>query len=235
MLGTAELSLLEMVRAYATFPNYGKPVETVEILKIEDRRGNILWEQERSVEEEQIYDDRVAFSIIDMMRGVVERGTGKGLCNTFGLKSEMGGKTGTTQNNSDGWFIGFTPGIVAGAWVGNDNPVIHFRSTYLGQGAHTALPIFARFMQKTERNPEFYDFTAKAFYELPYDLAMQLSVPDFSEDDPDQNLFERVFKGFIRPDSAKQRRWEDRETHRQEKQRDHKSIIDKMKNLFRRK
>ncbi len=234
-LGTAELSLLEMVRAYATFPNYGKPVETVEILKIEDRRGNILWEQERSVEEEQVYDDRVAFSIIDMMRGVVERGTGKGLRNTFGLKSEMGGKTGTTQNNSDGWFIGFTPGIVAGAWVGNDNPAIHFRSTYLGQGAHTALPIFARFMQKTERNPEFYDYTAGSFYPLPHNLAMQLSVPDFSEDDPDQNLFERVFEGFIRPDSAKQRRWENRETHRQEKQRDHKSIIDKMKNLFRRK
>ncbi len=232
-LGTAEISLLEMVRAYATFPNYGRPVETVEVLKIEDRSGNVLWEQSPNVEGEQIYDDRVAFSIIDMMRGVVERGTGRGLRTTFGLKSELGGKTGTTQNNSDGWFIGYTPGLVAGAWVGNDNPVIRFRSTYLGQGAHTALPIFARFMQKTERNPEFYDYTARSFYPLPYDLAVQLSVPDYSEEDPDQNLFERVFEGFNKSDSVKQRRKQYRETHKQEKQRDHKSIIDKMKNLFR--
>ncbi len=234
-LGTAELSLLEMVRAYATFPNYGRPVETVDILKIEDRKGNVLWEQEQSFEQEQVYDDRVAFSIVDMLRGVVERGTGKGLRSTFGLKSEMGGKTGTTQNNSDGWFIGFTPGIVAGAWVGNDNPSIRFRSTYLGQGAHTALPIFARFIQKTERNPEFYDFTAKAFYSLPHDLAMQLSVPDFSEDDPDQNLFERVFEGFGHRDSVKVKRREPRESRKQEDKRDHKSIIEKMKNLFRKK
>ncbi len=234
-LGSAEISLLEMVRAYATFPNYGKPVETVDILKIEDRRGNVLWEQEQSVEEEQIYDDRVAFSIIDMLRGVVERGTGKGLRTTFGLRSDMGGKTGTTQNNSDGWFIGFTPSLVAGAWVGNDNPTIRFRSTYLGQGAHTALPIFARFMQKTERNPEFYEFTARSFYPLPYDLAIQLSAPDYSEEDPDQNLFERVFESFNQPDSVKLKKREYREERRKESQRDHKSVLDKMKNLFKRK
>ncbi len=230
-LGTAELSLLEMVRAYATFPNYGKPVETVELLKIEDRKGNILWEQDAEIGQAQVYDDRVAFSIIDMLQGVVERGTAKGLRSTFGLKSDLGGKTGTTQNNSDGWFIGFTPLLVAGAWVGNDNPSIHFRSTYLGQGAHTALPIFARFMQKVERDNNFYDFTSTSFYPVPIDLAMQLSVPDFSEEDPDQNLFDRIFDSFNRPDSVKQQR----KSRKQEKKPDHKSIIDRMKNLFKKK
>lgn len=236
-LGTAEISLLEMVRAYATFPNYGRPVRIVELLKIEDRNGNVLWEQEPDRPEEQVFDEQVAFSIVDMLRGVVERGTARGLRSTFGLRSEMGGKTGTTQNNSDGWFIGFTPGLVAGAWVGNDNPSIHFRSTALGQGAHTALPIFARFMQRTERDSRFRNFTQHSFYTLPYNLAMELSVPDYSLEDPDQNIFDRVFGTSGDMDSIKLKKRQDRQERKTErkKQRDQKSILERMKSLFRRK
>ncbi len=236
-LGTAEISLLEMVRAYATFPNYGKPVETVDLLKIEDRNGNVLWQNEEDPLKDQIYDEEVAFSIVDMLRGVVERGTGRGLRSVFGLKSQLGGKTGTTQNNSDGWFIGFTPGLVAGAWAGNDIPSIHFRSTALGQGAHTALPIFARFMQRTERDPAFYAYTGRSFYMLPHDLAMQLSVPDYSLEDPDKNIFDRVFDSFGKPGSVKLKKQQERQKRKNEKQkkRDQKSILQKMKDLFRRK
>ncbi len=234
-LGTAEISLLEMVRAYATFPNYGRPVKSVDLLKIEDRDGNVLWEQEPNRPEEQIYDEQVAFSIVDMLRGVVERGTARGLRSTYGLKSTMGGKTGTTQNNSDGWFIGFTPGLVAGAWVGNDNPSIHFRTTALGQGAHTALPIFARFMQQTERDASFNKFTRRSFYALPYGLAMKLSVPDYTLEDPDQSIFDRVFDAFSKPDSIKlKKRQERRERKTVKKKRDQKSILERMKSLFRR-
>ena len=233
-LGTAEISLMEMVRAYATFPNYGKPVQTVEILKIEDRNGNVLWENESQDLEDQIYDRDVAFAIVDMLRGVVERGTGRGLRSTYGLKSEIGGKTGTTQNNSDGWFIGFTPGIVAGAWVGNDNPSIHFRSTALGQGAHTALPIFARFMQKAERDPGLRAFTSRSFYMLPHDMAMKLSKPDYTLEDPDENIFDRLFGNTARPDSVKLKKREDRQKRKagKRKKRDSKSILERMKSLF---
>ena len=230
-LGTAEISLLEMVRAYATFPNYGKPVKTAELLMIEDRNGNILWKNEEKPLKNQIYDRDVAFAIVDMLRGVVERGTGRGLRSTYGLKSEMGGKTGTTQNNSDGWFIGFTPGLVAGAWVGNDIPSIHFRSTALGQGAHTALPVFARFMQRTEADPDFRRMTAATFYRLPFDLAEELSVPDYTLEDPDKNIFEKMFS---KPDAEKLKKRQERQKQKAEKKkkRDQKSILDRMKSLF---
>ena len=87
-----------------------------------------------------------------MMRGVIDRGTAQSLRTKYGIRSQHAGKTGTTQNNSDGWFIGYTPTIVAGAWVGNDQPSIRFRSTALGCGGHTALPIYALFFQNAE-NP----------------------------------------------------------------------------------
>ena len=230
-LGTAEISLLEMVRAYATFPNYGRPVKTIELLKIEDRNGNVLWENEEQPLKDQIYDSDVAFAIVDMLRGVVERGTARGLRSTYGLKSRMGGKTGTTQNNSDGWFIGFTPGLVAGAWVGNDIPSIHFRTTALGQGAHTALPVFARFMQKTERDPRYSNMTAITFQMLPHELAEKLSKPDYTLEDPDKNLFEKVFS---RPDSIKLKKQQARQEKKaaRKKKRDQKSILERMKSLF---
>jgi penicillin-binding protein 1A len=233
-LGTAELTLLEMVRAYTAFPNYGRPVETVELLKIEDRDGNVLWQHEAVATGIQVYDERVAHSIVDMLRGVVERGTAKSLRHTFRLSSDLGGKTGTTQDNTDGWFIGFTPGLVAGAWVGNDQPSIRFRSTALGQGGHTALPIFARFMQKVEQDTRYSVYTARSFYPLPGDLAHQLSVPDYSEEDPDRNIFDRFFDSFERPDSTRLKQMEERQQRReQRKQKDHKSILERMKELFR--
>ncbi|NPA37342.1 MAG: PBP1A family penicillin-binding protein [Chlorobi bacterium] len=229
-LGTAEISLLEMVTAYATFPNYGKPVKPVEILKIEDRNGNILWKNKTVQDNDNIYDNRVAYSIINMMQGVVDRGTARGLRSTFGLRSDLAGKTGTTQDNSDGWFIGYTPSLVAGAWVGNDIPAIHFRSTVLGQGAHTALPVFARFMQKTENDSRFSSYTSTTFYQPPEDLAMQLSVPEFSEEDPDLDLFERIFRKFNKSDPTETKRRE-----QENEKRDTKSILQRMKELFRKK
>ena len=236
-LGTASITLLEMVRAYATFPNYGRPIETVEILKIEDKTGKLLWKNKTEQPEEHLYDDHVAYSIINMMQGVVDRGTARGLRSTYGLTNDIAGKTGTTQDNSDGWFIGYTPSLVAGAWVGNDIPAIHFRSTALGQGAHTALPIFARFMQKTVRDRSLSKYTSTHFHQPPYDLAIQLDVPEYSEEDPDQNLFDRISKGLRRPDSVKIKKQEERKARKEEKRekRDTKSILQRMKELFKKK
>ncbi len=235
-LGTAELSLIDMVGAYTTFVNYGRPVEPVGLLRIEDRHGNILYQNEVDPEGRQVYDETVAHFIIDMMRGVVQRGTGKSLRTVYGLKSELAGKTGTTQDNADGWFIGYSPGLVAGAWVGNDQPSIRFRSTALGSGAHTALPIFGRFMKKVETDRRFSNYTARSFYPMPEDLNRRLACSDFSIEDPDKNLFERFVDTFDRPDSTKLKRQEQRKERQEERQKkDHKNILQRMKDLFKKK
>nr|WP_321406058.1 transglycosylase domain-containing protein [uncultured Carboxylicivirga sp.] len=233
-LGTAEISLLEMVSAYTTFPNYGRPVEPVMLLRIEDRNGNILYVNENEQQSRQVYDDQVAYFIIEMMKGVVERGTGSNLRALYNLKSELAGKTGTTQDNSDGWFIGYTPSLVAGAWVGNDQPSIRFRSTALGSGGHMALPIFARFMQRLERDAQMGEYYATSFYPVPEEMKDRLMCDDYSLEDPDKDILNRLFDSFGRPDSTRIKRREDRKAKRDERKenRDHKSVLDRMKELF---
>ncbi len=235
-LGTAELSLLDMVSAYTTFPNYGRPVKPVMLLRIEDRDGEVLYENEGNVPQDEVYDDDVAYYIVEMMRGVIDRGTGSSLRNVFHLKSDLAGKTGTTQDNSDGWFIGYTPNIVAGAWVGNDQPTIRFRSTALGSGGHMALPIFARFMQRLEKDRSRYQYHKGSFYVVPGRLQRQLMCEDYSEDDPDKGFFDSLFDSFDKPDSLKLKRQEERREQREQKSKtDHKSILQKMKDIFKKK
>ncbi|WP_430813882.1 penicillin-binding protein 1A [Carboxylicivirga sp. RSCT41] len=235
-LGTAELSLLDMVSAYTTFPNYGRPVAPVMLLRIEDRDGNVLYENEGEVPKDEVFDDDVAYFIVEMMRGVVERGTAGSLRKVFNLKSELAGKTGTTQDNSDGWFIGYTPNIVAGAWVGNDQPSIRFRSTALGSGGHMALPIFARFMQRLEKDRSRYQYHKGSFYVVPSRLQKHLMCDDYSETDPDKSFFDKLFDDFDKPDSLKLKKQQEREARKEERKKtDHKSVIQKMKDLFKKK
>ncbi|MBK3518694.1 penicillin-binding protein 1A [Carboxylicivirga marina] len=232
-LGTAELSLLDMVSAYTTFPNYGRPVEPVMLMRIEDRDGNVLYENEGRLPKDEVYDEDVAYFMVEMMRGVVERGTGSSLRSVFNLKSELAGKTGTTQDNSDGWFIGYTPNIVAGAWVGNDQPSIHFRSTALGSGGHMALPIFARFMQRLEKDRSRYQYHKGSFYVVPSRLQKRFMCDDYSETDPDKGFFDSFFEGFDKPDSLKLKKQQERKAKKEQKKKtDHKSVLQKMKDLF---
>jgi penicillin-binding protein 1A len=149
-LGVCDVSLFEMVGAYGTFVNEGVYTEPFFITRIEDKNGNVL--QEFIPKTIEAINEETAYMMIHMLRGATEEkgGTALGL-NQFGLLwqgGEIGGKTGTTQNYSDGWFIGVVPKLVAGAWVGGDDRSIHFRSMELGQGARMAMPIWGLFMQK---------------------------------------------------------------------------------------
>ncbi|WP_430812665.1 MULTISPECIES: penicillin-binding protein 1A [unclassified Carboxylicivirga] len=235
-LGTAELSLLDMVAAYTTFPNYGRPVEPVMLLRIEDSEGNTLYEHEAVTPRDEVYDDDVSFYMVEMMRGVVERGTAQSLRSVFNLKSELAGKTGTTQDNSDGWFIAYTPNLVAGAWVGNDQPTIRFRTTALGSGGHTALPIFARFMQRLEKDRSRYQYHKGSFYVVPQRLQKNLLCDDYSLENPEKDFFEDLFDGLRRPDSIRAKRKMERQARKEErKETDHKSLLEKMKNIFKKK
>jgi penicillin-binding protein 1A len=232
-LGSADISLKEMVTAYSAFANYGTAVEPVMLLRIEDGHGKVLYKAEPNEPMEAAFNEETSRMMVQILREVIERGTGSGLRTRYGLKGDYGGKTGTSQNNADGWFIGFTPNIVAGAWVGGANPAIHFRSTSLGQGAHMALPIFGKFMQQAENSPNHRNIRSQMFYPLPEDLVAMLDCADFLEEDPNEGgFFERLFD---RPDSPKPPNLEKSEEEPAEKEDKHRNLLDRMKDIFKKK
>jgi penicillin-binding protein 1A len=145
-LGTPEISVFEMVGANATFANKGTWIEPTCVTRIEDKNGKVL--AEFSPKTEEVLSEEKAYVMLQLMKGVVLGGTGSRLRYRFKLMQPMAGKTGTTQNNSDGWFMGITPDLVSGCWVGGEDRSIHFNSTDQGQGASMALPIFGYYMQK---------------------------------------------------------------------------------------
>lgn len=145
-LGTPDISVYEMVGAYSTFANKGVWTEPVFLTRIEDKSGVVL--QEFVPKKVEALSEETAYVTLSLLKGVVEFGTGMRLRFKYGLSNPIAGKTGTSQNQSDGWFMGITPDLVSGVWVGCEDRSIHFRTTYLGQGANTALPIWGLYMKK---------------------------------------------------------------------------------------
>ena len=144
-LGAAEISLYEMLQAYSIFPGRGFDVKPMYITRVEDKNGNVL--ESYVPKRKEIISDVTAYSIINMMQGVLQYGTGKSIWN-YGVSGEIAGKTGTTNDNSDAWFIGYTPQLLCGVWAGCDNRFIRFTSTAVGQGATAALPVWGYFYSK---------------------------------------------------------------------------------------
>ncbi len=153
-LGTADISLYEMVAAYGAFANKGIYTKPVVIWRIEDKNGRILYENKPKTRE--VFSEDVAYTMIKIMEGSIDhpQGTSKRLRYQYGFKNKIACKTGTTDSNSDAWFIGFVPNLVTGVWVGNEDRSAHFSSTANGQGAAMALPIWAYYMQNNYRDKE---------------------------------------------------------------------------------
>jgi penicillin-binding protein 1A len=145
-LGTPDVSVFEMVGAYSTFANKGVWTQPTYLLRIEDKNGNVL--QDFVPRKVEAISEETAFLMLNLMQGVVQFGTGARLRGQYDLRYPIAGKTGTTQNQSDGWFMGITPDLVTGCWVGNEDRSVHFRTLELGQGARTAMPIWALYMKK---------------------------------------------------------------------------------------
>ncbi len=150
-LGSFEASVYDMTGAYSAFVNHGVWNEPLYLTRVEDKNGNLLFERKSKVV--QALNEETAYVMTYMLKGVVEQGTGVRLRYKYGLNNPIGGKTGTTNDNSDGWFMGITPQLVSGVWTGCEDRAIHFRSTNLGEGANTALPIFALFIKKVYADP----------------------------------------------------------------------------------
>jgi penicillin-binding protein 1A len=150
-IGAFDASVFDMTGAYCIFANHGTWTEPTYILRIEDKNGNVIYTHTPKIV--QAMDAQTAYVMTYMLKGVIEDGTGTRLRYKYGLNNPIGGKTGTTQENSDGWFMGITPQLVTGVWTGCEDRDIHFRSTRMGEGANSALPIFALFMKKVYANP----------------------------------------------------------------------------------
>ncbi|MCK5847300.1 MAG: transglycosylase domain-containing protein [Bacteroidales bacterium] len=145
-LGTPSLSVYEMVGATATYPNKGVYQKPIFITRIEDKNGNVI--ETFNSNATDALDEVTSYKMLSLMEGVVKYGTGIRLRTKYKMRQHIAGKTGTTDNNSDGWFMGLTPDLVTGVWVGAEDRSVHFRSTHLGQGANMALPIWALYMKR---------------------------------------------------------------------------------------
>jgi penicillin-binding protein 1A len=180
-LGTGSVSLEEMVRAYTVFPNEGDVVRPIFLKRIEDKNGKVLYENEPVVSE-PVLEPRTAQLMTEMMKSVVDSGTASSLRTVYAFENEIAGKTGTTQQNTDGWFIGYTPVLITGVWVGGDHPEVRFRYGGYGQGASAALPIWARYMQYIYRDP-LYSHSRELSFEVPESVKRELDCEDYLESD----------------------------------------------------
>ncbi len=188
-LGIPDFSLNEMVSAYSTFANKGVRIEPMMISRIVDRFGNTIGHF--TPKKKEVISEHTAFLMLNLLQGVVNGGTGTRLRYTYQFTGQIGGKTGTTQNHSDGWFIGVTPNLVTGVWVGGEDRDIHFDGITLGQGANMALPIWALYMKDIYED-ESIAITQEDVFEEPINFNLILDCegdakPQTEEEEDESN------------------------------------------------
>jgi penicillin-binding protein 1A len=189
-LGSPNISVLEMVSAYGVFANDGQYMKPSFVTAITDNDGEVLEKFDEDREPVEALSEATADMMIHMLKRVVNEGTGSSLRARYGLTNDIAGKTGTTQSNTDGWFIGITPHLVIGAWVGADDPRLHFQTTAMGQGSRTALPIVAKFLQYMNKDQSLLHVTKASFSSLSPELLSRL---DCELERSDRNFFQRIF------------------------------------------
>ncbi|HSP11926.1 MAG TPA: transglycosylase domain-containing protein [Salegentibacter sp.] len=187
-LGTASLGLDELTTAFTSFANGGKYSKPFLITKIEDGNGNLLAEFKPKNGTSPALSETNRQIMVEMMKATVNEGTATRLRSTYGLRNDIAGKTGTTQNNKDGWFVGMTPNLVSVTWVGSDDHRIGFRNTAIGQGANSALPIFGKLMQKMNAESQFNEITQARFPVSPEVIEMLDCEPEKRD-----GFFKRLF------------------------------------------
>ena len=178
-VGPADISPYEMVSAYNTFPSKGVYVSPIFVTRIEDSQGNVI--SEFTNRKREAIGEQTAYLMANLMMGVVNEGTGARLRSTYGMRGQIAGKTGTTNDNSDGWFIGYTPSLTAGVWVGAEDRQVHFQSIAYGSGANMALPIWGIFMSKVLKDGTLGISEEDRFIE-PAGMHLNLSCSGGDED-----------------------------------------------------
>jgi len=199
-LGTGEIYLNELAGVYATYVNDGKAVLPYLIERITDQKDSLLSKFEPKRAAEPAFSEETRQIMVEMMKSTIDNGTASRLRTTYKLSNAIAGKTGTTQNNKDAWFVALTPKLVHITWVGLDNHEIGFRSTSLGQGANAALPIFAKFMQELNKHPSYNEITEAQFERPNPSVVEMLDCEPVKRD----GFFKRLFKD---PDKKKTKKF----------------------------
>ncbi len=184
-LGVPELTVYEMVGAQTTYANKGIYTQPIFVTRIEDKDGNVL--SNFVAQRQEAMSEETAYLMIELMKGVVDGGTSGRIRTVYNIKHPIAGKTGTTDDNSDGWFMGITPELVAGCWVGAEDMQVHFISTALGQGANMALPIWAIFMQKVYADKTI-NISTSDFEKPSKPLSVEIDCRKYSEKHPEENI-----------------------------------------------
>jgi penicillin-binding protein 1A len=183
VLGTSDVTLYEMAGAYSCYANEGIFIQPISVLRIEDKVGNVLGKF--SPEKTEAISEQTAYLMLNLMEGVVNSGTALRLRSYYKFTNPIAGKTGTTQNHADGWFMGVTPDLVSGVWVGAEDRDIHFDDLTLGQGANMALPIWAIYMKKIYADKSLN--ISQGDFKAPYGFNYNLKCPDTDDKVIDEN------------------------------------------------
>ncbi len=228
-LGSATLSPLVLATAYAPFLNGGKRITPVMVIRITDRQGRVLYEH-RPGDLPEVLDRKTAREVLGMLCEVVDSGTARSLRTHWHLTGDIAGKTGTTQEHADGWFIGLLPHMVTAVWVGAESPAIHFRTLTAGQGAHTALPLFAGMVSRGRRNTTLRSLMGGTFPALTPEMTAALDCPDYLEELPEHHFLRDLFgRKAAKNDSLHRARERERALRREERR---KKIRDAMRRIF---
>ncbi|WP_299275468.1 transglycosylase domain-containing protein [uncultured Psychroserpens sp.] len=189
-LGTAQLSMLELIGAYTSYANDGRVSKPFYITKITDKSGEVIYERPKAEPMPEAFSKETRQTMIEMMKSTINSGTANRMRSCYGLKNDLAGKTGTTQNNKDGWFVAVSPKLVMLSWVGNDDHRIGFSNTSIGQGANSALPTTALFLKQMNRDKRF-NYITQATFETPSESVKEALACDEEKRD---GFLKRLFK-----------------------------------------
>lgn len=204
-LGSSNLSLIELAKAYTSFVNGSKPSTPVFITKIENKEGHVIAsynDLNPNQTPEKAFSDDTRQVMLEFLKATVNNGTAQRLRSNYNLNNDIAGKTGTTQDNKDGWFVGIMPNLITVTWVGNDNQQIGFSNTSIGQGANSALPIFAKYLQQLNKDPK-YNLITKASFEKPSDEVLKSLDCGLTKKD---NFFQRLFGDDVKKKTFKKKK-----------------------------
>lgn len=228
-LGSADVTLKEMTAAYCVFANGGQKVEPQFLLKVLNKEGEAIIDYTKKSKTTEALPEVTAKIITRFLQSVADSGTASSLRSKYGFTNALAGKTGTTQNQADGWFIGYTPDLVCGVWVGADNPQVHFRNLAYGQGAKTALPVWALFMKSLLAEPDFAAMQSSRFPELDAESAQELNCPMYRDN---IGLLEKIFAQKQRGNRKQDKTKTSRDEKEEEPVKQKPSVKERIKKFF---
>lgn len=232
-LGVASVSLREMVIAYSTILNGGVRIEPYYLVSISNSKGELMASFDKPAPYRTSINEENCRILVHMLESVVDSGTGGSIRSRYNITGDFAGKTGTTQDQSDGWFIGMNPHLVTGCWVGGEVPGIHFRSITYGQGAYMALPVVGRFFSKLYKEPRYRNLSYASFQEPSSEVLADLNIPPYREMMERQGIGDIIKGIFSRQDTHREKDLKmKRETEQKKEKKEKKKKWDVFKDIF---